>query len=311
MGVMPRTQTTETTRPIKHLNKRVLTNWLSFFVFSGPALIVFAIFMLYPLANMFHVSTLDWEGLIKPSVNIGLANYEKLFTHDRHFSTALLNTAIQIAIALPGTIFPAFILGFFLSLRWPGYRILRTVYFSPVMLAAPGVSMLFLGLYLPDGIINFLLRQFGLESLTHVWLADVNTSLLAVTAVEIWAGIGFYTVLFFGVLSNIPREIYEAALMEGANLWEILWKIVFPMTLDFFGVVLMLHYMWLLLGAAQNVLLLTQGGPGDSSLTLGFYLYKQAFQIRDLGYSQAIGVFIFFVGLAGMLVIRLATHRKY
>lgn len=311
MSVMPETKVIENRRTPVWFDQRTLMNWLSFLLFAGPALVVFAVFMLYPLGNMFHVSTLEWRGLVKPQTDIGLENYNRLFYHDRHFETALKNTAKQMLIALPGTLFPAFILGFFLSLRWPGYRLLRTVYFSPVMLAAPGVSMLFLGLYLPDGIINFFLREIGLESWSRVWLADVDTSLWAVTAVELWAGIGFYTVLFFGILSNIPRELYEAALIDGAGLWGILWRIVFPMSLDFFGVATMLHYMWLLLGAAQNVLLLTEGGPGDSSLTLGYYLYKQAFQIRNLGYSQAIGVFIFFVGLAGMLVIRLATRRKY
>lgn len=311
MTVMPETKVMKKGRTIAGVNQRVLTNWLSFFLFAGPALVVFSVFMLYPLGNMFHVSTLEWRGLVKPQTYIGLDNYERLFYHDRHFEMALQNTAKQMIIALPGILFPAFILGFFLSLRWPGYRILRTVFFSPVMLAAPGISMLFLGLYLPDGILNFLLREIGLGSWTRVWLADVDTSLWAVTAVEFWGGIGFYTVLFFGILSNIPRELYEAALMDGASLWAILWRIVFPMTLDFFGISMMLLYMWLLLGSAQNVLLLTEGGPGDSSLTLGYYLYKQAFQIRNLGYSQAIGVFVFFVGLAGMLVIRLITHRKY
>ncbi len=311
MAAIPETQISRQGWTTTRLKQRALTNWLTFFLFAGPALVVFAVFMLYPLGNMFHVSTLEWRGLVKPKTDIGLENYDRLFNEDRHFDTALENTAKQMLIALPGTLFPAFILGFFLSLRWPGYRVFRTVYFSPVMLAAPGVSMLFLGLYLPDGIINFFLREVGLDGWTRVWLADVDTSLWAVTAVELWAGIGFYTVLFFGILSNIPRELYEATLIDGAGLSAILWRIVFPMTLDFFGVATMLHYMWLLLGAAQNVLLLTEGGPGDSSLTLGYYLYKQAFQIRNLGYSQAIGVFIFFVGLAGMLVIRLATHRKY
>lgn len=74
---------------------------------------------------------------------------------------------------------------------------------------------------------------------------------------------------------------------------------------------MVLHFTWLLLGAAQNVLLLTEGGPGTSSLTLGFYLYEQAFQTRMLGYSQAIGVFIFFIGIVGMFVIRRLTYRNY
>ena len=90
-----------------------------------------------------------------------------------------------------------------------------------------------------------------------------------------------------------------------------MWRIGFPLILDFFGVVAMLHLIWILMGASQNVLLLTQGGPGDYSLTLGYYLYSQAFKSNQLGYSQAIGVVIFIFGVTGMLLIRNLTQRDY
>ncbi|NJL57535.1 sugar ABC transporter permease [bacterium] len=85
----------------------------------------------------------------------------------------------------------------------------------------------------------------------------------------------------------------------------------YPLILNFIGVGAMLHFMWLLLGSTQNVLLLTQGGPGNSSLTLGYYLYEQAFEVQRLGYSQAIGVVIFFIGIAGMFIIRRSTNSVH
>lgn len=136
-----------------------------------------------------------------------------------------------------------------------------------------------------------------------------STALGALIAIDIWSGIGFYSVLFFAALANIPQELYEAAWLDGAGYWTIMWKIAFPMMLDFFGVVVILQFLYLLSGAAQNVILLTGGGPGTATLTLGFYLYNQAFLTHRLGYSQAIAVLLFFVGIVVILLIRRISSR--
>lgn len=285
-------------------------NQLAFWVLVLPALALFCMMMAWPLINMFRVSMLDWRGIVKPSTFTGLDNYGRMFTNAR-FYTALKNTVVHIGITLPFTIVPAFMLGTFLSKKKFGYRVLRTIFFTPSMLAAPALALMFLGLYLPDGIINYLLRSAGLENLTRIWLANQRTSLGAIIIVDLWAGIGFYSVLFYTAISSISNEVYEAARIDGASEWTIMWKIIFPIILNFIGVATILHFTYLLLGSAQNVLLLTGGGPGTSSLTLGFYLYEQAFEIRLLGYSQAVGVFIFFLGLIGMLIIRRSTNRVY
>lgn len=283
---------------------------LLFWLFVGPALALFGVLMLYPLVNMFHVSMLDWRGLLRPSTFTGLDNYTRLLEQD-DFGAAVRNTIIHIGIALPATIYPAFFLAFWLSFRPAGHRLLRIIFFSPAMIAPPGKALIFLGLYFPDGIINQFLTTIGLEELTRVWLANPSTSLGAIIVIDIWGGIGFYTVLFYAMLSNIPTELYEAARIDGATEWTIMRRIAYPLILDFVGVALMLHFMWLLLGASQNILLLTQGGPGNSSLTLGYYLYEQAFEVKRLGYSQAIGVVIFGVGMFGMFIIRRMTNRVY
>lgn len=276
----------------------------------GPALLLFATLMLYPLVNMFWVSLLDWRGIVKPSTFTGLDNYTKMFGDDK-FYAALKNTIIHLAISMPGVIVPSFVLGYFLSQRRLGYRPLRTIFFMPAMLAVPAIAMLFLGLYLPDGIVNTVLRFVGLDSLTRVWLANVDTSLGAVIVIDLWAGIGFYTVLFFAAHSTVPQSVYEAATLDGAGHWTMQRRIALPLLMDFVGVMMMLHLTWILLGSAQNVLLLTKGGPGSSSLTLGYFLYDRAFNARLLGYSQAIGTFVFAVGLAGMWIIRRLTRRDY
>jgi multiple sugar transport system permease protein len=223
----------------------------------------------------------------------------------------LTNTGIHILISMPGVMLLAFMLGFFLSQRPPGYRALRLVFFSPAMISVTAIAMMFVGVYLPDGILNTLLRSVGLDILTRPWLGTSSTVLYAIIAIDFFGGIGYYAVLFSAALISIPSDIYEAAYLDGAGKWTVMWRIGFPLILDFIGVCLMLHLIWILMGAAQNVLLLTQGGPGDYSLTIGYYLYSQAFKSYQLGYSQAIGVVIFVVGVTGMLLIRKITHREY
>ena len=239
---------------------------------------------------------------------IGLANLSRLLG-DRNFFVALRNTGTHLLVVLPGVMPLAFMLGFFLSLRRPGYRLLRTIFFSQAMISVATLAMIFMGIYLPDGILNGLLEAAGLNSLTRAWLGNASTALGAVIAIDLWGGIGFYGVLFFAALASIPNDLYEAARLDGANYWTIMWRVAFPLTLDFFGVALTLQFLWILSGAAQNVLLLTRGGPGNATLTLGYYLYEQAFLSQRLGYSQALGVVIFFAGIAGILIIRRLTAR--
>ena len=289
---------------------RVARDLVAFLICVGPAVLVFSAMMLWPLINMFRVSAFEWRRLTAPKTYVGLDNYVELFT-DPKILVGLGNTARHLFVMLVIVMPISYMLGFFLSRRLRGYRFLRTIFFSPAMLSAPAMAMIFLGVYLPDGILNFVLEFLGLESWTRVWLANSSTSLPAVIASDAWGAVGFYAVLFFAALSDLPQDLFESAQLDGANYWTIMWRIAFPMTLDFFGVTLTLNFIWTLTGSAQYVLLLTQGGPGTSSLTLSYYLYDKAFLTHRIGYSQAIGVLLLLMGVVGLVFIRRATQRSY
>ena len=205
----------------------------------------------------------------------------------------------------------AFMLGYFLSLRPPGYRILSVIFFTAALFSLPARAMMFLGVYMPDGILNSFLEAVGLDDWTRVWLADANTAFPAVLAVDLWGGIGFTAVLFAARISGISPEVYEAAEIDGASHWTRMWRITFPMILGYVGVLTMLQFLWLLLLSAQNVLLLTKGGPGNSTMTLSYYMYDQAFESSRIGYSQAIGVLLFVIGLVGVVVIRRVLRERF
>jgi multiple sugar transport system permease protein len=282
---------------------------VAFAILVLPALIWFLGLMVWPLANMFYLSFFRWNNLLDPKVFIGFDNFTRMF-QDEHFWNGVRNSIVYMAVVLPMTLLPGFMLGFFLTRKPPGARWLRLLFFLPSMLSVAAVNLMFVGVYLPDGILNSLLRSFGLDALTRVWLANPQTALGAVIAVDIWSSIGFYGILFYASLSNLSEELFEAARLDGANVWDLMWRIALPLSRDFFGVAMVLNFIWVIYGSAQNVLILTKGGPGDHSLTLGYYLYNQAFVANRMGYSQAIAVFAFVIGLLGILLIRRLTRRS-
>ena len=254
-----------------YFQRRAGRQRLAFIVLVLPAVAWFLGLMLWPLLNMFYISLFRWNSLLDPQVFIGLDNYVRLF-QDAHFFRALKNAGIYLIVEVPLVLIPAYLLGFFLSQRPPGYRLLRLIFFTPSMLSVAAINLMFVGLYLPDGLLNSILTSVGLESLTRVWLANPATALGALIAVDVWGNIGFFAVMFFAALSAVPEELFEAARLDGASAWDLVWRIAFPLTLDFFGVALVLLYLWLIYGSAQNVLILTHGGPGDRTFTLGFML---------------------------------------
>lgn len=277
---------------------------------TGPGLLWFLVFMVGPLISVFYFSTLNWGDFLAPQQFVGLQNFVQLF-QDASFWNAVKISLIQMCITLPLMILCAFLLGYYLSLRPRGYRLLSIICFTPSLLSASARAMMFTGVYSPNGIINSILTAVGLGSWTHIWLAESSTALGTLIAVDLWSGIGFTAVIFAARLSSVPPELYEAADIDGANQWQKIWRITYPITRDFVGVITMLQFLWTLLGSAQNVLLLTQGGPGNTTTTLGYYLYNEAFFTSHLGYSQAVGVVLFILGLLGMLLIRTVFKPSY
>lgn len=299
-----------TTHSSKYFHQKILRDRRDFILFVAPAVFAFSLLMLWPLVNLFRLSLVSWNGLLKPKTFIGFQNFVRVF-QDRHFRRALQNTLLHFVVSMPGVMFPAFYIGYVLHQRYRGFKLFRTVFFFPAMISVTGLAMMFVGVYLPDGIVNLFLRSVGLSNLARPWLGDPKTVMLAIVLIDLYSGIGYYAVLFLAAFSSISGELTESARLEGASQWTIMSKIYFPMTIDFFGVMTMLHLLYILLDAGQRVLLLTSGGPGDYSLTLGYYLYEQAFKSFRLGYSQAIGVITFGFGVVGMLLIRRITRARH
>jgi multiple sugar transport system permease protein len=279
-------------------------------LFSIPALAWFTFFTIGPLLAMFYISTLNWRSIIGKSEPAGLENYERVFTSDI-FYTATANTFIQLGIMIPVMIPLAFMVGYYLTLKPRGHRVLRVIMFTPGLISISATAMVFYAALGPRGLLNGLLDAIGLSELTTPWLASTQTALFTVIAIGLWQGVGYTSVLFAARLESINKDLFEAAKLDGASEWRIMWKIAFPISLDFVGTLTMLQFLWTLFASAGLILLLTRGGPGSSTTTLSLLIYQKAFFENNLGYSQAVGVILFAVGLIGMLLIRSTIRARY
>jgi len=267
-----------------------------------PALLLYGLIILRPALDMFRISTLDWHSLVRPATSVGLANYARM-AGDAKVWAAVGNSLVVIVVGLCALV-PAFMLGYYLSRRPPGHLVFRLIFFAPGIMPAAAVAMIFLGVYMPNGLLDSVLQGLGIPHQGTLWLDNPSTALPAVIGSNIWASIGFWSVMFFAALSGVSRELYEAARIDGANEWQVMWRIALPSIRPFFGLAVLLAFLHLLIGSAQNVLFLTQGGPGTSSLTLAYYVYQQAFVAQNLGYSQALSVVLFVIGIVAIVSIR-------
>jgi ABC-type sugar transport system permease subunit len=275
-----------------------------------PSVAWYLIFTIGPLGAMFVVAFMDWEGLAAPATFNGLHNFRKL-ADDPQIITALRNTGVHLFGSLPIMMVASFMLGYFLSLKLPGHRVLRVIMFIPALISLSSLGMLFIAVLGPTGLVNSVLDEVGSHSLTTAWLADPQTAMAALIGITIWSGTGFNAILFAARLSSIDAEIYSAAEIDGATHWQKMWRVAFPIALDFFGVLTMLQYLWTLFGSAGLILLLTRGGPGEATSTLSWLVYRFGFRQPDIGYSQAIGLLLFVLGVIGLVVIRRVFRARY
>lgn len=202
-------------------------------------------------------------------------------------------------------------LGYYLTVVRRFRSLLRVIFFVPSLTSLVAKSMVYLALLAPNGIVNGILTQVGLGSLAVAWFANESTAFPTLLVIAIYNTVAFQAVLFNARLSGISQDIFSAAELDGATHWSMLWRIVFPMTRGYFGVLAMLQYVSILFGSAAEILLLTRGGPNHSTTTLAYLLYAKAFDAQQIGYSQAVGVVLFGIGLLGMFVIRRAFKPTY
>lgn len=275
-----------------------------------PALIFYAVIFLYPIFRAITMSFFRWSGLTSGTEKfIGFKNFQKLI-QDETFWLALKNSAVLMVIVPTGIVVFALLFSVLLTrLKLRENSLYRTIFFFPNVLSVVVISMLWQLIYHPSlGIINTFLTKIGLES--HVWLGEAGTALFCVAATMIWTSVGFYLVLFIAGIESIPEQLYEAAVIDGANEVAQFFKITLPLLWEVMRVSFVLLISNAFYGALVFVQVMTNGGPDNASLTVVNYMYNLAFQNSNMGYATAVGVAIFAIGISLSLAADKLSKRE-
>jgi ABC-type sugar transport system permease subunit len=295
---------------VRRRSPRSTRTWLTAYLFLAPGLLLFAVFRVYPLLEGLRLSLTNARLGRATYAYVGLANYWRLLD-DTRFHVSLINTAVySVASTLPILAIP---LALALALNRGRLRtLLRSAFFFPFTLSVVTVGLTWLWLLDPVvGPFNYYLRVLGVPS--RSWLADPGTAMWAIIATTVWWVTGYYLVIYLAGLQDIPRELYEAAALDGASAVRSFWAITLPLLRPVLLFVLVTH----IIGSFQlfgQVFVLTMGGPGDATRTVVQHLYETAFQnFFQFGAASAMAWVLFAVILAfSVLQFRLLRgHTEY
>jgi N-acetylglucosamine transport system permease protein len=282
-----------------------------------PAMVLHVVFVLSPYAQAFYLSLTDWTGVAGEANFVGAGNFARL-GGDSLFLDAVRNNAVMLLCVPLVTVGLGLFLASMLHLGGrngrsgirgsSGYQI---VYFFPQLLSLVVVAVLWQFVYNPtNGLLNGALRAVGLGGLARSWLAEPNLALPAVMAVLVWSSVGFYMVLFSAAIDGIPKELFEAALLDGASGWTTFRKVTLPLVRD----TVQVAFVYLGIGALDGfavvqVMTAGPGGPDGATEVIGLSLYRNAFTFGKFGYASAMGVALFFATLT-LAVLALRAGRK-
>ena len=258
------------------------------YLFIGFPLILFMVFTFIPILFAFGISFYDWNLLIPDKPFVGLANYIELF-QDEVFLIAIKNTVIYTIGVVPIQTFLALFLAFIMNQKLKGRAFFRLAFYVPAITSSVVTSIIFMWIYSRPGLLNYLLSLVGVEGTD--WLTNTRTALFAIMALNIWTTSGYFMISFLAGLQSIPKSLYEAAEIDGANQWQQFWKVTVPMVrpVTYFVVVLGL------IGCFQvfdQIYVMSGGGPVNSTTTMSYFVYNNSFKFFRLGYGAAAAIIL-------------------
>ena len=260
-------------------------------LFVSPWIVGFLAFTIYPLLASGYYSFTRYD-VLRPPKLVGLANYARIFLQDDVFRVALANTLYFVLVGVPAGFVSAFLLANLLNGRMWGRSVFRTIFFLPSITPAVASVMVWLWIYNTQfGLVNGFLAAHGLQVIP--WLSSPALAKPSLIVVQCWAG-GSAIVIFLAALQDVPRSLYEAALVDGANPLQRFWHVTIPMCTP----VMLFTVLTGLIGTFQSFTLpwlLTRGGPNNATELYSVYLYRNAFVSFKMGYASALAWLLFVI----------------
>ncbi|CAN5386465.1 sugar ABC transporter permease [soil metagenome] len=287
--------------PSRNAWKRNLTGYL----FFSPWLLGMLLFNIIPIILAIYYSLTEYTVLQSPRW-IGLGNYREMFMVDELFWKALYNTIYFAAFSVPLSLMLALILAMLLNSRVPGQSFFRATFFLPSIVPAVAASVVWAWILHPEyGLVNDMLAKVGIPG--PPWLTSEVWSKPAFILMSLW-GIGPTAIIFLAGLQDIPQHLYEAAEIDGANVWQRIRNVTLPLLTPtiFFNLVIGI------IGAFQvftQAYIVSSGGPLWSTLFYVLYLYNQGFQYFKMGYASALAIVLFVIILVLTVIVQLTSRR--
>jgi ABC-type sugar transport system permease subunit len=254
-------------------------------LFLAPSLVILGVFVVYPMTQALYLSFTNYD-VLNPAKWIGLANYQELLG-DKAFRNALVNTLYYAVVATPVSVALALGCALLLNRRFPLRGLGRTAVFLPVVVGLAIVAIAWGFLLDPDiGLFSYWLGKIGL-TVNSGWVRDPNLAMPAVIMVGVWKNVGFYMVIYLAGLQSIPRDLYEAAQVDGASPWQRFRNVTWPLLANQTMLVTILCAI-ATLQAFDQIFVMTHGGPFFRTETLVMLIYRQGFTQFRFGYAAAI-----------------------
>lgn len=272
---------------------------LSGLMFLAPALVLFAVFVIYPIVYNFQASTLRWDG-INAAQFVGFGNFRELLK-DPVFHTTLKNSGLWIVLTIVPQSLIGFLLAYTLNRPMRGRAVYRSIFFVPAILSPVVVGIVWQRILDPfNGVVSEIGRVTHLEFLSHSYLSDPETAIYAAIFVNVWMWSGFSMLFYLAGLQLIDNSVIEAAKIDGATGFQLVIRILWPLLRN-------THLSLLMLGVIGSlktfelVYVLTEGGPNHASEMLPTYTFKQAFQLQSVGYASGISVVLLLIAVVSSL----------
>ncbi|MCG8367430.1 MAG: sugar ABC transporter permease [Pseudanabaenales cyanobacterium] len=277
------------------------------YLFLAPALAVLGLTVFWPALQAFYLSFTHYDyDITQPPVWIGLANFQALLK-DRTFWLTLKNTLLYLVGVVPALAIASLALAILVNQKLRGIHWFRVAYYTPVVISMVVAGIAWHWLYDENGLLNQILIWLGLSERGIPWLTSPNLVLVSLMFVTLWKGLGYYMVIYLAGLQSIPAELYEAAAIDGSDNWIKHWDITLPLMRPYLFLVSVISAISAT-KVFEEVFIMTQGGPRNSSKTVVYYIYEQAFQKLEISYACTIGLILFLIILA-LSILRLASTR--
>ncbi len=271
---------------------KVMKDKVAILIFVLPALFIFSVIVIMPIAVSIYYSLLNWNG-VGSGTFIGIKNYIELFTNTAdYFPKSIINSALLALLSVFVQVPIALLLALVISRKIKGESIFRNIYFIPVIISTTVIGQLWMKIYHPNnGLLNLLLNNLGLGFLKRNWLADPHVALGAAFFVLIWQYIGYHMLLLYSAIKAIPTTIYEAAEIDGASKTQASLTVTIPLIMPMIKVCVT----FALIGSLKTfdlIYVLTKGGPIHATEVPATLMFSNIFLQNRYGMGSAMAIFI-------------------